>query len=117
MNQLTIDFNSLAAASATGAAAAAAQACLAKAQRIDPEFPEKAKAEIMAHLRVVGQASGEDLVEIAKAHGAIPENGDKAFGGVFLSLSRSKQIVCLRADLPRRHGHGTSGGKLWGLVR
>lgn len=109
MNQLTIEF-------ARAAGESAANACTSKAQRSDPEFSAKAKAAILAHLRAVGQASGEDLVEIAKAHGAIPVNGDKAFGGVFLSLSKSKQIVCLRADLPRKHGHGTSGGKLWSIT-
>lgn len=109
--QLSIDFS---AARELGEQAAAA--CLAKARRADPEFSEKAAAAILAHLATHGPTSGEDLTAMCMASGIIPINGPKAFGGVFLSLSKRHLIVCLRSDLPRRFGHGTSGGKLWALI-
>lgn len=96
----------------------AATACLDKAQRADPSFADRAKAVIMVHLATHGPTSGEDLTSACKTAGIVPINDDRAFGGVFLGLSNPKnpQIVCLRSDLPRKHGHGTSGGKLWALV-
>jgi hypothetical protein len=114
MQQATLDFSAARAAGRAGA-----EASLNAAEKEDPEFSTKAKAAILAHLRVVGQASGEELVEIAKLKGAVPRKGDRAFGGVFLALSSQKnpQIRCIRSDLPRKRGHGTSGGKLWGLVQ
>lgn len=89
---------------------------LQAAERVQPDFSETAKRAILAHLSAVGQASGEDLVDVAIAHGATPPDA-RAFGGIFQSLSRAKQIVCIRSDLPRKRGHGTSGGKLWGLAQ
>lgn len=110
--QLAIDFNSLAEASATGAAAA--QACTAKAERQDPEFSAKAEKAILAHLAVVGRASGEVLTDVAIAHGARPHDA-RAFGGVFQSMSRRGLIrtvgFCLRTK-----GNGTAGGRIWELV-
>ena len=90
--------------------------CTAKATRADPGFSDRAKDVILRHLRAVGQASGEELVELCKSYGIVPVNGDRAFGSVFGSLSKRKQIKFLRADLPRKHGHGTTGGKLWGIA-
>lgn len=113
--QLAIDFDftSLAAVSATGSAAA--QACIEKAQRTDPEFSKKAEQAILSHLQAVGSASGEVLTDIARAHGAIPHD-DRAFGAVFQGLSRRGLIrtvgFCLRTK-----GHGTAGGRVWGLIR
>lgn len=89
---------------------------LERAERHQPDFASTAKAAILSHLEAVGQASGEDLVDVAIAHGAVPPDA-RAFGGIFQSLSRAKQIVCLRSDLPRKRGHGTSGGKLWGICQ
>lgn len=87
------------------------------AERQDPDFRTKAAHAMLAHLRAapLKQAAGEDLVDAALAAGAIPPDA-RAFGGIFLSLSRRNVIRCLRSDLPRKRGHGTSGGKLWGLV-
>lgn len=91
-----------------------ANACAAKAQRSDPEFSAKAEAAILAHLRVVGQASGEVLTDIAIASGARPHDA-RAFGGVFQSMSRRGLIrtvgFCLRSK-----GHGTAGGRIWGIA-
>ena len=95
---------------------AASEACTDKALRSDPTFVQKASEAILAHLRVVGEASGEVLTDVAIAHGARPHDA-RAFGSVFATLNRKKLIKCVRSDLPRARGHGTSGGKLWGLVR
>ncbi len=93
----------------------AAQACLAKAHRADPLFSQRAATAILNHLKAVRIASGEELTEIAIAHGARPPDS-RAFGGVFKMLRHRGLIECVRADLPRKSGHGTSGGKLWSIT-
>lgn len=87
---------------------------LAKAERSDPQFSEKAQAAILSHLRVVGSCSGEVLTDVAKAHGAIPANGDRAFGAVFKGLSRRGLIRCVGYCL-RTKGHLGSGGRVWAI--
>lgn len=89
----------------------AAQACQDAAERRGFDT-EGARAFVLSWLRRHGPQSGESLVKAATEHGFRPRDG-RAFGGVFLSLSRRKLITCLRSDLPRERGHGTSGGKLW----
>lgn len=84
---------------------------LEAAQKRDPEFKTKAREAILAHLKAVGQASGEELVDVARAHGAVPTD-DRAFGGVFQSLSRDGSIQCVGFTL-RKKGHGTAGGRIW----
>lgn len=93
-----------------------ANQCLAKAQRSNPLFSQRAATAILNHLKAVRIASGEELTEIAIAHGARPADA-RAFGGVFRMLSQRGLIVCLRSDLPRKSGHGTSGGRLWELCQ
>lgn len=87
--------------------------CLEKAEDKDPGFGAIAREAILAHLRVVKRCSGEELVNVARAKGARPHD-DRAFGGIFQSLSRGKLIrhagYCLRTK-----GHGTAGGRLWEL--
>ena len=90
----------------------AAALCLDRARRADPEFPEKAADAILRHLKAVIRASGEDLVDIAIAHGARPRDM-RAFGGIFQRLVREHSIRCIRSDLPRRRGHGCSGCRLY----
>lgn len=86
------------------------------AERRDPDFRTKATHAMLAHLRAapLRRAAGEDLVDAALAAGAVPPDA-RAFGGIFLALSRRNVIRCLRSDLPRKRGHGTTGGKLWEL--
>lgn len=112
MNQLTID-------DAIAAGHDCAARALEKAQRADSAFADRAKAFILEHLKNFGPTSGEDLTQACKDAGIVPANDDRAFGGIFFSLSHPKnsRIRCLRSDLPRRFGHGTSGGRLWGLVQ
>ena len=109
--QLTID-------DAIAAGRAGMQLSQDAAERRDPNFSARAQQAFIAHLQAapLHQASGEDLVDAALAAGAVPDDS-RAFGGVFLALSRRGVIRCLRSDLPRRRGHGTSGGKLWGLTQ
>ena len=113
MNQLTIDH-----AIAREAGRDAAMRSLDKAQRADNTFADRAKSAILKRLED-GPCSGEVLTELCKANGIRPVKDDRAFGGVFMSLANEKnpQIRCIRSDLPRMRGHGTSGGKLWALVR
>ncbi len=110
MNQLSIDFDA-----ARSAGATAAQACTDKAARTCPEFTRKAQEAILAHLHAVGTASGEVLTDVARAHGAQPHD-DRAFGAVFAVMSRRKLIrtvgFCMRSK-----GHGTAGGRVWGLCQ
>lgn len=97
----------------------AGEACAEKAHSV-AGFNTTAAAKFM-HSWVVrfGPTSGEQLVKAAREHGHKPHD-DRAFGTVFLMLQRGvdgKRLKVLRSDLPRTRGHGTSGGKLWGMVR
>lgn len=69
---------------------------------------------IMDHLTNHGQTPGEDLVLIAKRAGHVPPD-DRAFGSVFSTLSRRKEIQCV-GYCNRRRGHGTAGGRIWDRV-
>ncbi len=89
-------------------------ACVIKAQRIDPEFIQKAEKAILSHLHIVGEAKGEVLTEIAKAKGAIPHS-DKAFGAVFKGMA-FKRLIQKTGYAPRTRGHGAPG-PVWGIVR
>jgi len=109
-DQLNIDFSA-----AREAGRSASEACTAKAQRSDPAFVKKAQDAILEHLRVVGQASGEVLVDIAIARGARCADA-RAFGAVFSGLARKNKIRTVGFCL-RDKGHGTAGGRVWGLVR
>jgi hypothetical protein len=108
-DQTTLDFD------AREAGESAANACTDKALRADPTFTAKAQEAILAHLRVVGQASGEVLTDVAIAHGARPHD-QRAFGSVFSGLSK-KHLIRTVGFCMREKGHGTAGGRIWGLVR
>jgi hypothetical protein len=108
MNQLTLD-------DAIAAGDEAMAACAAKAERVNPEFSRKAEEAILAHLRIVGQCSGEVLTDVARARGAECHDA-RAFGPIFKSLARRGLIrhvdYCLRTK-----GHGTAGGRIWGIAQ
>lgn len=105
--QLVIDF-------ARAQGERAAQACIEKAQRVaDPAFKEKATQAILNHLKAVRRASGEELTDVAIAHGARPHDA-RAFGPVFRALLGSSQIRVVDT-CPRVKGHGSSGGKVYAL--
>ena len=90
---------------------------LEAATRRDPDFAAKASEAILRHLSACPglQASGEDLVDVARAHGAVPHD-DRAFGAVFQSLSRRGLIRTVGFCL-RKKGHMGAGGRVWGLCQ
>ena len=85
-----------------------------RAEDKDDGFTDRAKQFIVDHLRIVREAPGEDLVDIAKAKGATPPD-DRAFGPIFASLARQGFIRSIGFAL-RKKGHGTAGGRIWGYV-
>ena len=93
------------------AGVAAAQACLAKAERTTGFDAEAARAAVL-ELLADGQArSGEQLVDHCQRRGLVPHDA-RAFGAVFLKLKRTGQIE-EAGFVARRKGHGTAGGRLW----
>lgn len=108
MNQIAFNFEA-----AREAGNQAGERCLSKAQGIDPTFAENAKWAILAHLRKVGQASGEVLTDVAIASGARPHDA-RAFGPVFGALARQGLIRTVSFCM-RTKGHGTAGGRIWAL--
>lgn len=109
MSQLVIDFSA-----AIEAGRNASDACTAKAERSGFDT-DGARAFVLGWLRQHGDTSGEELVAAARANGFTCDDA-RAFGSVFRVLLDRGLIVCLRSDLPRLHGHGTSGGKLYRAV-
>jgi hypothetical protein len=93
----------------------AAQACADKAERVADFDTEGAGRFILGWLARYGQMSGEQLVNAAQEHGHRPHDA-RAFGSVFSTLSRKNLIRCV-GYCEREKGHGTAGGRLWGLVR
>ncbi len=93
--------------------AQAAERCADKAEKLDPEFREKARKAILDHLTVVGSCSGEVLTDVAMAKGARPHDA-RAFGPVFASLAREGKIRTVNFCM-RTKGHGTAGGRVWGI--
>jgi len=75
------------------------------------EFGARARAFIVSHLREHGATSGEDLTDACKRAGIEPHD-DRAFGPVFLKLSRDGDIESA-GSCERRKGHGTRGGTIW----
>lgn len=91
-----------------------ADLCLCKAER-EGFDSEGAALFITGWVRRNGPTSGEDLVDAAIAHG-YRGTDLRCFGGVFQGLVNRNVLRVLRSDLPRRRGHGTSGGRLYGEV-
>jgi hypothetical protein len=115
MNQAAIEMPMQTVAVAREVGRLASESCTQRAERGNPEFSLQARQFVVQYLTDHGNSSGEDIVEAATAAG-IRSHDKRAWGSVF-SRMNGKQIRCLRSDLPRKHGHGTSGGKLWALVR
>ena len=84
-----------------------------KAEAERAGFRAAAEAFVLAYLQQHGPSSGEDITAAMVLAGIKPKD-KRAFGPVYQALASKKQIQCLRSDLPRRLGHGTTGGKLWG---
>lgn len=91
---------------------AAADACSSKAERTSAFDAAAAKAEVLAVLSASARPmTGEELVDHCQRVGLVPHD-PRAFGGVFLALSRRGQIKAV-GFAPRRKGHGTAGARLW----
>lgn len=95
---------------------AAAKACTEAAEQRDGFDSAGAAKFIWSWVLRNGPTSGEDLVLAAKAHGFRGKD-DRCFGGVFIGLVNAKKLMVLRSDLPRKRGRGTSGARLYGVVR
>lgn len=85
-----------------------------RAERDGPGFCERAQLFVLAYLGQHGRASSEDITDACKDAGIVPQE-DRAFGQVYASLNRRKQIVCV-GFCERRKGHGTAGGRVWELA-
>lgn len=83
-----------------------------KAENALPGFTGDAADCMLAALLRWGPLPGETLTDIAKLRGFVPAD-DRAFGSVFKRLLRDgAQVV---GTCPRVKGHGSSGGKIYGL--
>lgn len=86
-----------------------------KADRRDPSFSDLACEFIEQYLRARQYpVSSEIITNACKAAGIVPKD-DRAFGGVYLRLSR-KGVIQFAGHCERFKGHGTSGGRLWELT-
>lgn len=95
---------------------ACAKQCLENAEALANFDAEGARKFIHGWVIRHGSTSGEDLVDAAMAHGYRGHDA-RCFGAVFSRLVRENKLMVLRSDLPRKRGHGTSGGRLYGVVR
>lgn len=111
-----VDPGAISAARAAGQEAA--DQCEGKALRANALFSEQAAAFILRQLEARGPTTGEDLTDACKAAGIEPHD-DRAFGAVFARLSKAKEIEPdpTYTVVPRRKGHGTSGGRMWRRCR
>ena len=74
-------------------------------------FFEKAMAFALDYLATHGPATGEEITDACKAAGIMPRN-DKAFGVVYLTLSR-RGLIEKAGTAVRTKGHGCSGANVW----
>lgn len=83
------------------------------AEVISPDFSENAQRFILEYLLQHGESSGETLTNACLKAGIKPHD-DRAFGPVYMKLSRAGRIekagMCVR-----KKGHGTAGGNIWKL--
>ena len=88
----------------------------ARAERADVFFPAKATNFVLHYLahHPDGAASSEEITDACKRGGIQPPD-DRAFGPVFMSLSRSG-LITKTGICQRKKGHGTSGGNIWRLA-
>lgn len=77
------------------------------------KFGQEAARFVVSYLRVHGATAGEDLTDACKRVGIVPHD-DRAFGPVYMRLSRAG-LIEKAGYVPRRKGHGTSGGSVWKL--
>ena len=93
----------------------ASQACTDKAEIVSEFDTRGAQLRVLELLAVLGPTPGEQLVERLKAEG-FRGHDDRCFGQVFCGLSKKSKILCV-GYCARKRGHGTAGGRIWGLMR
>jgi len=99
---------------AKAAGVKAGEHCLAKAEDVANFDSAGAAKFILGWLRRYGPTSGEGLTTACCEHGFKPHDL-RAMGPVFAKLIKAGDIKVLRSDLPRSRGHGTAGGRLYGV--
>lgn len=78
-----------------------------------PAFLDRACFHVLMYLKEHGPTAGEDLTDACHRAGIVPHS-DKAFGNVYLRLSR-RGLIQKCGTVARKRGHMTAGGNVWGL--
>ncbi len=107
--QLSIDFDA-----AISAGQAASEACVAKADRVNPGFSEGAYGFLCQHISTLPytvQISCETLVTAAEQAGHKPHDS-RAFGQVFRRLLKENRIRRVGYGM-RAKGHGAPGASIY----
>jgi hypothetical protein len=84
------------------------------AEESRPNFLEDARAFVLRYLKEHGRTSGEVLTMECKRAGIVPHS-DKAFGGVYMALSR-RGLIVKDGTCQRMRGNNTAGGNIWKVV-
>lgn len=110
--QLVIDCRPADLATARAVGQVAQELATDRAERDAPGFRERVRDAVLDRL-AQGPASGEELTDYVAAQG-IPFADGRSLGGIYRSMKDGGLIrVVPGVDVPRKHGHGTSGGRLW----
>jgi hypothetical protein len=83
-------------------------------QAAGEDFAERAADFVVDYLTEHGASPGEAVTDACKAAGIVPHD-DRAFGPVYMRLSRAGRIVKV-GTCPRTKGHYTAGGNVWAMV-
>ncbi len=89
------------------------RACALKASELGFDTYH-AQLFVLDYLKSCGSSTAENITEEAREFG-LAAHDQRAWGSVFYTLHKHKMIKILRADMPRRFGHNTTGAKLWAL--
>ena len=106
MTQITLDW----ARSEGDAAILRAQVA---AEHQSPDFTRLACAYALSLIATRGPMPGEDIVDACKAAGYVVRE-DRAYGAVFRRMLREGAGVV--GYCPRRKGHGSAGGRVYGIA-
>lgn len=87
----------------------------AHAEEHRPSFAEEAASFVVAYLEAHGATAGE-VITIACKEAGIRPHDDRAFGAVYLRLSR-RGVIAKVGVCRRRRGHNTAGGNVWDVVQ
>lgn len=80
------------------------------------EFPARARAFILTHIRRHGPTSGEDLTDaLILAEIRPPGGDDRKYGPIYRQLSQEDLIEAYGVTY-RRKGKGTLGASIWRIT-